>query len=220
MTKKDFFCQICRDEIPCALEKRRKYMENENSLQAYIEGSLRCPFRPENRSKRRKIFEEGKYLFCGGINEHIIQITKKVQKKSYGLCGTGWPGVCWPCCFSTWATLSTQSGHPSWVSWATLVGPVGSLQSFWSPSSSTPSSSEGLVTRQFNMQARDSSPRSGLLFHVHCPKLNMAINVFVSWWKKEDKIFWYFWHIFSLAGPSCQGFSPLWLTRPSSCRSP
>ena len=145
---------------------------------------------------------------------------QKSAKKSYGLCGTGWPGVCWPCCFSTWATLSTQSGHPSWVSLATLVGPVGSLQSFWSPSSSTPSSSEGLVTRQFNMQARDSSPRSGLLFHVHCPKLNMAINVFVSWWKKEDKIFWYFWHIFSLAGPSCQGFSPLWLTRPSSCRSP
>ena len=36
-------------------------MENENSLQAYIEGSLSCPCRPENRSKRRKIFEEGKY---------------------------------------------------------------------------------------------------------------------------------------------------------------
>ena len=114
---------------------------------------------------------------------------QKSAKKSYGLCGTGWPGVCWPCCFSTWATLSTQSGHPSWVSWATLVGPVGSLQSFWSPSSSTPLSSEGLVTRQFKMQARDSSPRSGLLFHVHCPKLNMAINVFVSWWKKKTKYF-------------------------------
>ena len=59
-------------------------MENENSLQAYIEGSLSCPCRPENRSKRRKIFEEGKYLFCGGINEHIIQITKKVQKNHMG----------------------------------------------------------------------------------------------------------------------------------------
>ena len=118
----------CRYEIPCALEKRRKYTENENSLQAYIEGSLRCPWRPKNRSKRRKIFEEGKYLFCGGINKHIIQITKKVQKNHMGL----WHWLAWSLLTLLFLHLGNALhpvgppqlglfGHPSWASWVSSV---------------------------------------------------------------------------------------------------
>ena len=65
------------------MARRRRNLEGKGGT--YLEKENIWPTEEQKWDrKRRKIFEEGKYLFCGGINEHIIQITKKVQKNHMG----------------------------------------------------------------------------------------------------------------------------------------